>query len=85
MTSNPTLAFSIREFCARYAIGRTKAYAEISSRRLRAVKVGRRTLITEADAQTWLATLPALKPSCALTPLSKTTPALPAHGGRSDK
>ena len=65
MTSSPTLAFSIREFCSRYAIGRTMAYAEISSGRLRAVKVGRRTLITDADAQTWLATLPTLKPAYA--------------------
>jgi excisionase family DNA binding protein len=68
MTSNPTLAFSIREFCARYAIGRTKAYAEISSGRLRAVKVGRRTLIIEADAQIWLTTLPALKPAETIAP-----------------
>jgi excisionase family DNA binding protein len=36
-------AFSISEFCSLYAVGRTKAYAEISSGRLRAVKVGRRT------------------------------------------
>ena len=68
MTSNPTLAFSIREFCARYAIGRTKVYAEISNGHLRAVKVGRRTLITEADAQTWLAALPALKQAYAAGP-----------------
>jgi excisionase family DNA binding protein len=58
MTSSPTRAFSIREFCLRYAIGRTKAYAEISSGHLRAVKAGRRTLIPKDSAEAWLAALP---------------------------
>ena len=53
-------AFPIDEFCKRYSVGRTSAYAEIGSGRLRAVKVGRRTLITEADAEAWLAALPKL-------------------------
>jgi excisionase family DNA binding protein len=51
-------AFSISEFCSLYAVGRTKAYAEISSGRLRAVKAGRRTLIPEDSAEAWLAALP---------------------------
>lgn len=50
-------AFSISEFCSRYGIGRTKAYEEIASGHLRAVKVGRRTLITESDAESWLVAL----------------------------
>jgi excisionase family DNA binding protein len=50
-------ALSISEFCARYGIGRTTTYEEIRSGRLRAVKVGRRTLVTESDAESWLATL----------------------------
>jgi excisionase family DNA binding protein len=50
-------AFSIDEFCRRYGIGRTSAYQEIAACRLRAVKVGRRTLIRDDDAEAWLATL----------------------------
>jgi len=52
-------AFSIREFCRRYGIGRTNAYREIAAGRLRAVKAGRRTLISHDAAESWLAALPA--------------------------
>ncbi|MGO9062265.1 MAG: excisionase family DNA-binding protein [Candidatus Binataceae bacterium] len=53
-------AFSVREFCVRYGIGRTHAYQEIAASRLRAVKVGRRTLIPHDAAEAWLAALPEL-------------------------
>jgi excisionase family DNA binding protein len=53
-------AFSITEFCRRYGIGRTNAYQEIAAGRLRAVKAGRRTLITQEAAEAWLAGLPEL-------------------------
>ena len=53
-------AFSVREFCIRYGIGRTHAYQEIAASRLRAVKVGRRTLIPPEVAEAWLAALPEL-------------------------
>jgi excisionase family DNA binding protein len=56
-------AFSISQFCLRYGIGRTNAYQEIAAGRLRAVKVGRRTLITRDAAETWLAELPAFTQS----------------------
>jgi len=51
-------AMSIAEFCARYGIGLTTAYAEINEGRLRARKCHRRTLIAEADAEAWLKRLP---------------------------
>lgn len=51
-------AFPIPEFCRRYGIGRTNAYQEIAAGRLRAVKVGRRTLIAHDAAEAWLAALP---------------------------
>jgi excisionase family DNA binding protein len=54
-------AFSIAEFCDRYGIRRTKTYHEIKAGRLRIVKVGRRSLVTETDAEAWLAALPSLK------------------------
>jgi excisionase family DNA binding protein len=56
-------AVSISEFCLRYGIGRTHAYQEITKGRLRAVKVGRRTLITHDAAEAWLAALPEIKQS----------------------
>lgn len=59
---------SVAQFCAWAGIGRTVAYAEIKTGHLRAVKVGRRTIITRADAQTWLDTLPTLKPADASGP-----------------
>ena len=50
-------AYTIAEFCTVYRIGRTSAYAEINAGRLRAVKVGQRTLILVEDAQKWAAAL----------------------------
>jgi excisionase family DNA binding protein len=51
-------AMSLAEFCGRYGPGRTKTYDEIKSGRLRAVKCGKRTLVTEDDAEAWLRSLP---------------------------
>jgi len=54
-------AMSVDEFCQRYGIGRTRAYEEIKQRALRGLKVGRRTIITEDDAEAWLKRLPVLE------------------------
>ena len=51
------LAHSIPEFLAAVPIGRTKLYEELEAGRLRAVKVGRRTLIPSTEAERWLAEL----------------------------
>ena len=51
-------AMSIAEFCERYGPGRTKAYEELKSGRLRSWKMGKRTIITEDDAEDWLRNLP---------------------------
>jgi hypothetical protein len=53
-------AMSLREFCATYSVGRTSAYSEIRSGRLRARKAGRRTIISTDDAEDWLSRLPVL-------------------------
>jgi hypothetical protein len=53
-------AMSLEHFCDCYGPGRTKAYEEIKSGRLRGRKVGRRTIITEDDAEDWLRSLPPL-------------------------
>jgi excisionase family DNA binding protein len=53
-------AMSIDEFCDGYGLGRTKAYEELKSGRLRGRKIGKRTLITEDDAEDWLRSLPVM-------------------------
>jgi hypothetical protein len=51
-------AFSIKSFCAAYGVGRTKTYKEIAVGRLKARKVGNRTLILAKDAEAWERSLP---------------------------
>jgi hypothetical protein len=52
---------NIDQFCKRYGIGRTKALQEIKFGRLQARKCGKRTIITEDDAEYWLYNLPFIK------------------------
>jgi excisionase family DNA binding protein len=52
-------AYSIEEFRTAFSIGRSVVYDEIRAGRLRALKVGARTLITRDDAIAWLRNLPA--------------------------
>jgi hypothetical protein len=54
-------AMSIRTFCENYGVGRTVTYSEIRSGRLKARKLGRRTIITTDDAEEWLNCLPTTK------------------------
>jgi excisionase family DNA binding protein len=54
-------AMSIAEFCERYGTGRTTTYQEIKMGRLRARKCGKRTIISEDDAEEWLRRLPLLE------------------------
>lgn len=51
-------ARSIDQFCAAFGVGRTTAYEQIKLGRLRALKVGNRTIITDHDAEEWLRSLP---------------------------
>jgi excisionase family DNA binding protein len=51
---------SVRDFCKKYGVGRTTTYGEIKAGRLKARKAGRRTIITEDDAEEWLSKLPVL-------------------------
>jgi len=57
------VAYTIDELCSgsgRVA-GRTKLYEEIAAGRLRARKLGRRTVILAADARAWLEALPVME------------------------
>ena len=55
-----TGALTIKAFCERFGISHSKTYEEIAAGRLRAVKVGRKTLVPHDAASKWLAALPAL-------------------------
>lgn len=46
-------ALTVKDVCARYAIGRTTAFAEIKAGRLLTVKLGRSTRIDMRDAEAW--------------------------------
>ena len=54
------LAYSITELTRSSGVGRSFIYEEIKSERLNVRKAGRRTLVLIADAEAWLANLPAL-------------------------
>lgn len=51
-------ADSIEAFCERYQIGKSTTYVEIKAGRLKAVKVGRRTLIPHNASAEWFKSLP---------------------------
>jgi excisionase family DNA binding protein len=55
-------AMSIAEFCGRYGPSRTTTYELIKQGRLRARKIGKRTIITEDDAEDFLRCLPTMVP-----------------------
>jgi hypothetical protein len=58
-TNGGKRAYTINQFCSRYAVGRTKFYEEKNAGRLRVRSVGRRNIITADDAEAWLENLPA--------------------------
>ena len=55
------LAFTMREFCAVYGIGKDRAYDEVREGRLIARKWGARTIILAEDAERFIAALPRLE------------------------
>lgn len=59
MSQSDPRVFSIPDFCRAFGVGRTTAYLHLRAGLLKAIKVGRRTLITRESAIAWLAALPA--------------------------
>lgn len=51
----PKLAYSVREACAVSSLGRTTVYAHIAARRLKAVRIGGRTVIPAESLHALLA------------------------------
>jgi excisionase family DNA binding protein len=60
MLSPDTQAFSVKQFCAHFGMGKDRFYKEVKLGRLRAIKVGHNTRVLRADAERWLASLPTL-------------------------
>jgi excisionase family DNA binding protein len=54
-------SYSPRQFRERHNISNTTLYDQIKKGRLVALKVGRRTIITEEAEKDWLASLPKVK------------------------
>lgn len=61
MTHIAKETFTVRELCARYGICRATFYAEVKRGRLRAIKLGKKTIVMRADADAWAASLPELR------------------------
>jgi predicted DNA-binding transcriptional regulator AlpA len=56
-------AYSVAEFKAHYRMGHTTFYRLVNDGKLKAVKIGRRTIVTAAEADRWFASLSELNPS----------------------
>ena len=48
-------ALTIDNFCFKYSVGRTFAYAEIAAGRLHSIKIGRKRLVPDDSAENWFA------------------------------
>jgi excisionase family DNA binding protein len=59
------VAYSVNSFCEKFDIGRTKFYEELNAGRIRARKVGTKTLIPADAAVAWLSSLPPALPQAA--------------------
>ena len=51
-------ALTVDEFCGWAAIGRNKFYQEVKAGRVVLRKIGRKSVVTMADASRWLESLP---------------------------
>jgi hypothetical protein len=58
----PRRARTVKQFCSDYAVGKTLTYAEIKAGRLRARKVGFKTVILHEDSEAWARSLPEVTP-----------------------
>jgi excisionase family DNA binding protein len=55
-------AFSLKDLCDAYGFCRETIYKQIRQGKLRAVKVGRRTIFLRPDVDAWAASLPGIGP-----------------------
>lgn len=57
-TEPPKISYSIPEFCEKTSLGRSTVYEMLASKQLPARKCGSRTIITHADAISFIQSLP---------------------------
>jgi predicted DNA-binding transcriptional regulator AlpA len=62
------LAYSIEELSAGSGASRSKIYQEIASGRLKARKLGSRTIVLPQDGEEWLRSLPLFEPAASALP-----------------
>ncbi len=55
-------AYTVNEFLTAFGVGRTKFYELVNTGAIKARRNGGRTIITAADAQAWLDSLPQVEP-----------------------
>jgi hypothetical protein len=65
-------AMSLRDFCAQYSVGRSKAYELLNAGAITARKADKSLLIDRGSAERWYASLPAYQPN---RPPSRAIPA----------
>jgi hypothetical protein len=58
MQENAERALTRLEFQAKYRIGHDKFYREIAAGRLRAIKIGSKTIVLPEDEDAWKRSLP---------------------------
>ena len=58
-------AYTLDEFCTRYAQSRSGTYREINAGRLTAKRRGSRLLISRAEARRWFSNLPSFEAKAA--------------------
>ncbi len=59
MENANTGAMTVKDFLSWARISRTTFYKEVNEGRIPLKKCGKRSLVTRADAETWLSNLPA--------------------------
>ncbi len=60
--SHEARLLTLEQFSAESGLGTTRIYDLLGKRELRAIKVGKRTMIRREDADAWFASLPAYVP-----------------------
>jgi excisionase family DNA binding protein len=56
------IALTVENFTKEYGIGRTKLYELLAEGKITARKLGKRTLIDRAEADSWFHSLPTYQP-----------------------
>jgi excisionase family DNA binding protein len=78
---NTPLAYTIAEACAIAGIRRTTLYKHIRAGKLRAIKIGQRTLFLRDDIHRWLEGMPPIVPAQSHCPETASGTSVTVHDG----